>query len=77
MNPLEELVLKRIEDIGRSREKLSKALGNDIFKTLSKYDPFWKPTSEEWQDRLHSIRGEIQCLQDEICDVFDILVGDE
>jgi len=80
INPLGSLstdVITRLEDIGRAQQKLKSIIDDDIFDNLSKHDPFWDSTYESECDRLHDIRMKLNCLRDNLWDLWAILRREE
>lgn len=80
LNPLESFpsaVISRLEDFGRAQQKLKSILDDEIFENLSKHDPYWDSTHESEADRLHDIRCKLNCLSDNLWDLWAILRKEE
>ncbi len=79
-NPIEALptaMIKRIEDMGRCREKLKSILDDDIFEMLSKHNPYWDSKHAEEEDKLDYLRMKLTCISDNLWDLMQILQNDE
>lgn len=75
-NEVSELVyaiVRRIEDIGRAKEKLSAILDDEIFEKLSKHDAYFHSADE---DKLDDIRSKLRWMQDRLWDVWSVLDRD-
>lgn len=80
INPLESFpsaVIKRLEDIGRAQQKLKSILDDDIFDNLSKHDPYWDSEHEPEADRFHDVRMKLNCMRDNLWDLWAILRNEE
>lgn len=73
-----EAILNRIQDIGRAQEKLKSILDEDILEQHSKHDPYWHTDDLEIaNDRLHDLRCKLNCLSDNLWDLWTILRKEE
>ena len=80
LNPLESFpsaVIARLEDIGRAQQKLKMILDEEIFDSFGKHDPYWQDENPEFDDKLHTIRSRIACLNDNLWDLWAILRKEE
>ena len=70
-------MISRIQDIGRSEEKIRVMMDDPIFETLSKHNPYWESEIEEVDDKLHDIRCKLGMMHDNLCDIWEILSNPE
>lgn len=71
-------VITRLEDIGRAQAKLKMILDSDIFDSLGKHDPHWDIADQATlYERLYCMRGPLQCLNDNLWDLWAILRREE
>lgn len=68
-------LVKRLQDIGRSQEKLEQVLNYRLFEKTSKHNPFWNDDDPEISDRLDEIRSELSCISDDLFYILTILRG--
>lgn len=70
------IVVKRLEDIGRAKEKLRIILDDEIFETTSKHNPYWQSEHEQEADKLDDLRMKLACLNDNLWDIWSVLRQD-
>jgi len=69
----EELVVSRLEDIGKVREKLKLILEDDIFDNLSKHNPYFDSEHQKESDKLYDLRCKISYIHDKLLDIQAVL----
>jgi len=70
--PLNELIVSRIEDIGRMRAGLDCIINNELFENLSKHSDYWHSEHTEEDEKLDEIRRKLSCLSDDIMTIINI-----
>ena len=73
--PLSEAILKRLEDVGVVREKLTALLDADIFDVnyTSKHDPSWYSKDKQADEKLDVIRRAIMSVSENLYEIDQIL----
>jgi hypothetical protein len=74
-NPLQafpSVVIARIEDLGRAKEKLKTILDLDIFNR-SAFDKFWTHSDSEYNEKLDQLRLEIRLVEENLWDLWAVL----
>lgn len=69
----QSVMVARIEDLGRARSLLESVLEEQMFKDLSKHNPYWESEHEVEADKLYDIRCNLRCLIDNLWEVVAIL----
>lgn len=67
------MMVARIEDLRRARSLLESVLEEQMFKDLSKHNPYWESEHEVEADKLYDIRCNLRCLIDNLWEVVAIL----
>jgi hypothetical protein len=71
-----KLMITRIEDIGRIKEKMRLVLDNQLFDDLSKHNPYFHSENVLEGDKLDDIRMRLGCLLDQLIEIYEILNQD-
>jgi hypothetical protein len=71
-----EPILKRLEDVGRVRERLDELLKLEIFDDLSKHNPYFDSEHDLESDKLYDIRCKFRVIQDSLEGISNILYKD-
>lgn len=75
---MSEAILNRLQDIGRAQQKLKSILDEDLLEQHSKHYPYWHTDDlEVANDRLHDLRCKLNCLSDNLWDLWTILRKEE
>ncbi len=70
---LPEMMIERVQDIGKAQAKLKSILDYEIFDSLSKHNEEWHHPDPDVHDRLQVKRMEINCMRDDLWDLWAIL----
>lgn len=70
---LQELVINRLEDIGRAQVKLNAILEHDIFENLSKHNLYWQSEHELESVKLCSIRMQLSSINDSLFELWEVI----
>ena len=70
-------MISRLEDIGRVKEKLLTILKDNVFKNLSKHNPYWDSEHETAADKLDDCRMKFGYIHDQLWDIVSVITGDE
>lgn len=76
-NTLPEVVVNKIQDMGRAQQRLKSILHDEIFETLSKHNEYWDSIDPDASDKLDDLRRKFVCLQDNLWDLWAILHTDD
>jgi len=70
-------LVSRMADIGRAQERITNILDDEIFRNLSKHNPYWHSEHDIEADKLHDVRCKLSCMMDNLWDLWSILKKDE
>jgi len=59
-------LIQSIQKSGKAIEILNKILGDDIFDTLSKHNPWWSHEDEKIYEKLDDLRRKFMWVEEEI-----------
>lgn len=74
---LSNIVIRKIQDSARAEVMLLQVLENDLFRDLSKHNPYWDSEHEIESEKLYDTRCRLNCIKDTLWDVFGSLKGEE
>ncbi len=74
---LSNIVIRKIQDMARAEVMLLQVLENDLFRDLSKHNPYWESEHEIESEKLYDTRCKLSCIKDILWDVFGSLKGEE
>lgn len=77
LHALPNVLISRIEDIGRARAILEEVLDSHIFDNLQKHNPFWQPETHREEVKLNELRLKFCYLHEKLCDLAEILQKQE
>lgn len=70
-------IIKRLEDLGECRQRLKEVLNNELWKDLSKHNPYWDSEDDSTADKLYDIRCSLSWVEERLWDVFSLLQGNK
>lgn len=70
-------VIKRFEKMGQVQALIDELFHHEIFKNLSKHNPYWDSEHEIDSEKLYDIRCKLGYIHDRLSDALALFSWDE